>query len=133
NDRPRLAALRGRGHRRARPRCSASPPARAALRARTTRRARSRPDSARKRLCAGTSRRGTIGRMSHLDELDEYEAELELRIKKEYAAVCGLFRYCVLTQDASYLCTKYYLECMPREHYSSFRETLAGVWALANN
>ena len=28
-------------------------------------------------------------RMSHLDELDEYEAELELRLKKEYTAVFG--------------------------------------------
>ena len=44
--------------------------------------------------------------MSHLDELDEYEAELELRLKKEYQAVFGLFRYCVLTQDATYLCNK---------------------------
>ncbi|MBX5474376.1 MAG: DUF2469 family protein [Thermoleophilia bacterium] len=42
--------------------------------------------------------------MSHLDELDEYEAELELALKKEYQAVFGLFRYCVLTQDATYLC-----------------------------
>lgn len=44
--------------------------------------------------------------MSHLDELDEYEAELELALKKEYQAVFGLFRYCVLTQDATYLCNK---------------------------
>ena len=35
--------------------------------------------------------------MSHLDDLDEYEAELELRLKREYQAVFGLFRYCVLT------------------------------------
>ena len=44
--------------------------------------------------------------MSHLDELDEFEAEAELRLKKEYGAVFGLFRYCVLTQDATYLCNK---------------------------
>ena len=44
--------------------------------------------------------------MSHLDELDEFEAELELQLKKEYTAVFGLFRYCVLTQDATYLCNK---------------------------
>jgi hypothetical protein len=44
--------------------------------------------------------------MSHLDELDEFEAELELRLKKEYTAVFGLFRYCVLTQDATYLCNR---------------------------
>ena len=44
--------------------------------------------------------------MSHLDDLDEYEAELELRLKKEYQAVFGLFRYCVLTPDATYLCNR---------------------------
>jgi hypothetical protein len=44
--------------------------------------------------------------MSHLDDLDEYEAALELALKKEYQAVFGLFRYCVLTQDATYLCNK---------------------------
>ena len=44
--------------------------------------------------------------MSHLDELDEFEADLELRLKREYTAVFGLFRYCVLTQDATYLCNK---------------------------
>jgi hypothetical protein len=44
--------------------------------------------------------------VSHLDELDEYEAELELALKKEYQAVFGLFRYCVLTQDATYLCNR---------------------------
>jgi hypothetical protein len=44
--------------------------------------------------------------VSHLDELDEFEAEAELRLKKEYSAVFGLFRYCVLTQDATYLCNK---------------------------
>ena len=44
--------------------------------------------------------------MSHMDELDEFEAGLELTLKKEYSAVFGLFRYCVLTQDATYLCNK---------------------------
>src|SRR3954465_8127813 len=42
--------------------------------------------------------------MSHLDDLDEYEAELELALKREYQAVFALFRFCVLTQDATYLC-----------------------------
>jgi hypothetical protein len=43
--------------------------------------------------------------VSHLDDLDEYEAELELLLKKEYQAVFGLFRYCVLTPDATYPAT----------------------------
>ena len=52
--------------------------------------------------------------MSHLDELDEFEAELELRLKTEYTAVFGLFRYCILTQDATYLCNKLDLKACPR-------------------
>jgi len=71
--------------------------------------------------------------MSHLDELDEFEAELELRIKKEYAAVFALFRYCVLTQDATYLCNRYDLEFMPREHYPFFRVTMEDVWVWDKN
>jgi hypothetical protein len=74
-----------------------------------------------------------MSRMSHLDELDEYEAELELRIKKEYGAVFGLFRYCVLTQDATYLCNRYDLEFVPREHYPFFRVTMEDVWVWDKN
>jgi hypothetical protein len=58
--------------------------------------------------------------MSHLDELDEYEAELELALKKEYTAVFALFRYCVLTQDATYLCNKLYVEYTPQASYPFF-------------
>jgi hypothetical protein len=52
--------------------------------------------------------------MSNLDELDEYEAELELRLKKEYSAVFGLFRYCIVTQDSTYLCNKLELRVLPQ-------------------
>ena len=52
--------------------------------------------------------------MSHLDELDDYEAELELRLKKEYSAVYTLFRYCVLTQDGNYLCNKLDMQYVPQ-------------------
>ena len=51
--------------------------------------------------------------MSHLDDLDEFEAELELSLKKEYTAVFGLFRYCILTADATYLCNKLDLQVSP--------------------
>src|SRR6202008_370752 len=55
----------------------------------------------------GGSRCGTMGvrserlrsSMSHTDELEEYDAELELRLKREYADVFPLFRFCVLTQE----------------------------------
>jgi hypothetical protein len=58
--------------------------------------------------------------VSNLDELDEFEAEAELRLKKEYAAVFDLFRYCVLTQDATYLCNKLDLQYVPQPTYPFF-------------
>jgi Protein of unknown function (DUF2469) len=71
--------------------------------------------------------------MSHLDELDEFEAELELRLKKEYTAVFGLFRYCVLTQDATYLCNKVDLQYLPRESYPFFQIEMEDVWVWDKN
>ena len=46
--------------------------------------------------------------------LDEYEARLELQLKREYSAVFGLFRYCVVTQDSTYLCNQYSLVERPQ-------------------
>ena len=66
--------------------------------------------------------------MSHLDELDEYEAELELALKKEYTAVFGLFRYCVLTQDATYLCNKLDLQYVPQPSYPFTILSMEDVW-----
>ena len=71
--------------------------------------------------------------MSNLDELDEYEAELELRLKKEYAAVFGLFRYCIVTQDATYLCNKLDLQYVPQPHYPFFHLKMEDVWVWDKN
>ena len=71
--------------------------------------------------------------MSHLDELDEFEAELELRLKKEYTAVFGLFRYCVLTQDATYLCNRLDLEYVPQPSYPFVHLKLEDVWVWDKN
>jgi hypothetical protein len=71
--------------------------------------------------------------MSHLDELDEFEAELELRLKKEYTAVFGLFRYCVLTQDATYLCNKLDLQVTPQSNYPFFHLKMEDVWVWDKN
>ena len=71
--------------------------------------------------------------MSHLDELDEFEAELELRLKKEYTAVFGLFRYCVLTQDATYLCNKLERTYAPQPAYPFIRLKLEDVWVWDKN
>ena len=71
--------------------------------------------------------------MSHLDDLDEYEAELELRLKKEYQAVFSLFRYCVLTPDATYLCNKLERTYAPQPAYPFIRLTLEDVWVWDKN
>ena len=71
--------------------------------------------------------------MSHLDELDEFEAELELRLKKEYTDVFGLFRYCVLTQDATYLCNKVDIQYLPTPSYPFFQIEMEDVWVWDKN
>jgi hypothetical protein len=71
--------------------------------------------------------------VSHLDELDEFEAEAELRLKKEYAAVFSLFRYCVLTQDATYLCNKLDLQYVPQPNYPFFHLRMEDVWVWDKN
>jgi hypothetical protein len=71
--------------------------------------------------------------MSHLDELDEYEAELELGLKREYAAVFGLFRYCVLTQDATYLCNRLELRQLSQQNYPFFHASMEDVWVWDKN
>ena len=71
--------------------------------------------------------------MSQLDELDEYESGLELALKREYAAVFGLFRYCVVTQDSTYLCNKYSLTDRPQASYPFFHLTMEDVWVWDKN
>ena len=71
--------------------------------------------------------------MSHLDELDEFEAELEISLKREYSAVFGLFRYCVLTQDATYLCNKLDLNYTPQQSYPFFELKMEDVWVWDKN
>jgi hypothetical protein len=70
--------------------------------------------------------------MSHIDELDEFEAELELRLKKEYTAVFPLFRYCVLTQE-TYLCNKLDLKVLPQASYPFFQVKMEDVWVWDKN
>ena len=71
--------------------------------------------------------------MSNLDELDEFEAEAELRLKKEYAAVFNLFRYCVLTQDATYLCNRLDLAQVSQPNYPFFHLRMEDVWVWDKN
>jgi hypothetical protein len=71
--------------------------------------------------------------VSHIDELDEFEADLELRLKREYTAVFGLFRYCVLTQDATYLCNKLDLAQVSQANYPFFHLRMEDVWVWDKN
>jgi hypothetical protein len=71
--------------------------------------------------------------MSHLDELDEFEAELELQLKKEYTAVFGLVRDCVLTQDATYLCNKNELAQISHHNYPFIHQKMEDVWVWDKN
>ena len=71
--------------------------------------------------------------MAHFDDLEEYESELELRLKKEYQAVFGLFRYCVLTPDATYLCNKLERTYAPQPAYPFIRLRLEDVWVWDKN
>ena len=71
--------------------------------------------------------------MAHLDDLDEYEAELELRLKREYKDVFAIFRYCVLTQDATYLCNKLELEATQSASYPFFHVRMEDVWVWDKN
>src|SRR5687768_426367 len=71
--------------------------------------------------------------MSHLDDLDEYEAELELRLKREYNDVFALFRYCVLTQDATYLCNRLDLQYVQQASYPFFHIKMEDVWVWDKN
>ena len=66
--------------------------------------------------------------MSHLDDLDEFEAEAELLLKKEYSAVFSLFKYCVLTQDATYLCNRLDLQYVPQGNHPFFHLKMDDVW-----
>ncbi len=71
--------------------------------------------------------------MSQIDELDEYDAELELRLKREYADVYPLFRYCVLTQEATYLCNKLERQYEPQAAYPFFHVVMEDVWVWDKN
>ena len=66
--------------------------------------------------------------MSFIEDLEEYDAELEIRLKKEYATVFGLFRYCVLTAEATYLCNRLEMDTTNQPTYPLVHLTMEDVW-----
>jgi len=71
--------------------------------------------------------------VSFIEELDEYDAEAELRLKREYADVFPLFRYCVLTQETTYLCNLVERDVIPQASYPVFHVTMEDVWVWDKN
>jgi hypothetical protein len=71
--------------------------------------------------------------MSHIDDLEDYDAELELRLKREYATVFGLFRYCVLTAEATYLCNRLVVEPAHQSAYPLMHLSMEDVWVWDKN
>src|SRR5581483_11883487 len=133
HDRPRPPPLRRAGDPGARPDRAAPPAGRASVRPRAAFCPGCRDFRPGAWLRGGPHPGATIGGVSHLDELDDYEAELELRLKKEYSAVYSLFRFCVLTQDATYLCNKLDLQYVPQPSYPFFHVKMEGVWVWDKN
>src|SRR6185312_10762225 len=133
SDRPRPAPPRRPGPGRAGAASAAPAAARTTVRAGAARGAGSGPGDPRAGAGPGPVGRAMMVRMSHLDELDEFEAELELALKKEYSAVFALFRYCVLTQDATYLCNKLDLQYVPQPSYPFFQLKMEDVWVWDKN
>src|SRR5881396_879827 len=66
--------------------------------------------------------------MAYIEDLEEFDAELELRLKREYATVFGLFRYCVLTAEATYLCNRLEVERNDQSAYPFARLVMEDVW-----
>ncbi len=71
--------------------------------------------------------------MGNLEDLEEYDAELELSLKREYATVFGMFRYCVLTQEATYLCNKLDMKIDHQPSYPLFHLAMEDVWVWDKN
>jgi hypothetical protein len=74
-----------------------------------------------------------VNHVSHLEDLEEYDAELELALKREYATVYGMFRYCVLTQEATYLCNVLDLDVVHQPSYPLYHLTMKDVWVWDKN
>lgn len=71
--------------------------------------------------------------MANSDDLDEYDAGLELTLKKEYADVFKIFSYCVVTDEATYLCNDLEIDCVPHAAYLLFELDLKDVWVWDRN
>ena len=71
--------------------------------------------------------------MSTSRQLDEYEAELSFSSGASTPPFSSLFRYCVLTQDSTYLCNELDLNYVPQQSYPFFHLRMEDVWVWDKN
>jgi hypothetical protein len=71
--------------------------------------------------------------MGSNDDLEEFDAELEIALKREYTDVFGLFTFCVITQEATYLCNKIQVDFAPTPGYLLFELRMEDVWVWDRN
>lgn len=71
--------------------------------------------------------------MGNTEDLEEFDAELEIALKREYKTVFPLFRYCVITQEATYLCNDLVMDCVPHSTYLLFEIRMNDVWVWDRN
>jgi hypothetical protein len=71
--------------------------------------------------------------MGHTDDLEEFDAELEISLKREYSTVFPLFSYCVVTQEATYLCNRLSMDCVPHAGFLLFELRMEDVWVWDRN
>ena len=74
-----------------------------------------------------------LARVEDLKRQVASQAKLELELKREYTAVFSLFRYCILTQDATYLCNTLDLKVVPQASYPFFHLQMEDVWVWDKN
>lgn len=71
--------------------------------------------------------------MGNTEDLEEFDAELEIALKREYADVFALFKYCVVTAESTYLCNNIVMDCVPHAGYLLFEIRMEDVWVWDRN
>ena len=108
-------------------------PARAALRARAAGRARARPRRARPRPGFGPPREARLTACRTSTSWTNTRPSSSSRSRRSTRPSSALFRYCVLTQDATYLCNTLDLEYTPQPSYPFFQLRMEDVWVWDKN
>lgn len=71
--------------------------------------------------------------MAYSDDLDDFDSELEITLKREYSTVFPLFKYCVITQEATYLCNKLDMDAAPHTSFLLYEIRMEDVWVWDRN